>query len=120
MIFRERGPKSAGYAVTRLLLIQALCPTCGSGDVFYSCHVTCCFNHVCNACRATFELATKVTGKREGPFEVPADRDTSLPMAPCAACGKADVFQEEGAPGLVCASCHSLLALEYEKVVAGG
>jgi hypothetical protein len=49
---------------------------------------------------------------------VPNDRDTSLPMAPCAACEKADVFQMEGRDELLCASCHSLLALEYEKIVS--
>lgn len=103
-----------------MIPIQAKCPTCGSADVFYSCHVSCCFNHVCNACRTTFELSTRVLGKSGETPSMPQDRDTSLPMAPCAECGKANVFQAEGRDELVCASCHSLLALEYEKIVSDG
>jgi len=100
--------------------IQASCPICRSCNVFYSCHVSCCFNHVCGDCRATFELATKLLGKSDESVKSPADRDTSLPMAPCAFCGKADVYALQGHKELVCVSCHSLLALEYEKIVSDG
>ncbi|HEX5036005.1 MAG TPA: hypothetical protein VFX30_02470 [bacterium] len=98
--------------------ILAKCPTCGSQDVFYSCHVTCCFNHVCNECRTTFELATDASGDRyEGTFPDPGERDTSLPMAPCAVCEKAEVYQLPEGGNLVCSSCRALLSLRYEKIV---
>ena len=98
--------------------IKASCPTCGSSDVFYSCHVTCCFNHVCNACRTTFELATEETGRKfDGVFVDIGERDTSLPMAPCAVCEKADVSQLSESGDLVCSSCRALLSLRYEKIV---
>lgn len=102
----------------RLFPIQASCPTCGSRDVFYTCHTSCCFNHVCNDCRTTFELATRLVGRTEERPAVPEDRDTSLPMVRCGACEKTNVFQAEGWDELLCVSCHSLLALEYEKIVS--
>lgn len=97
--------------------LQAPCPTCGSSDVFYSCHTSCCFNHVCNACRTTFELSTQSTGEKyEGVFEPPGERDTSLPMAPCGACEGTNVYGLTGDLRLVCLSCREFLSLLFEKV----
>lgn len=105
----------------QLILIQAKCPACGSADVFYTCHTTCCFNHVCNNCRTTFELSTRVISDGGSIGLGPCERiDTTLPTAPCAACEKTDVYQIEGSEDLICTACHSLLALEYDKVVTGG
>ncbi len=105
----------------QLVPIQAKCPTCQSRDVFYTCHVTCCFNHVCNDCKTTFELATHAIrndSHRINSVAEMADRDTTLPTAPCASCEKTDVLQIEGTNDLYCISCCSILALEYEKIVA--
>lgn len=99
--------------------LQAKCPTCHSSDVFYTCHVTCCFNHVCNDCKTTFELATDLVRKQpDWSIEPPSDRDTSLPMAPCAECEGTSVFQVGEGPELFCADCRTVLTLRFEKVVA--
>src|SRR5262249_27977879 len=42
--------------------LELACPTCGSGEVFYSCTPNCCFNHVCADCGTTFEPMTTAAG----------------------------------------------------------
>ena len=39
------------------------CPECGSNDIVYTCEPSCCFNHVCTACRAVFYPSTAATGR---------------------------------------------------------
>lgn len=100
-----------------LVPIAALCPTCSSAEIFYSCHTSCCFNHVCNDCRTTFELATDSAGEKlQGDFSDPGERDTSLPMAPCGACESVDVYGLKDSSRLVCVSCRELLTLRFEKI----
>jgi hypothetical protein len=95
------------------------CPVCGSAEVFYSCTPNCCFNHVCGACRATFEPATTATGGRVADV-VPPDPppDASDPTAACAKCDSTAVYMvEDGA--LVCGDCGARLSLELTAIAPG-
>lgn len=103
----------------QLVPITAACPTCGSADVVYSCKPECCFNHVCGACRTSFQLGTRLLPDEMPPVEdAPEDYDTSFPTARCAACGDFRVFQIEGRDALYCAQCRSVLQLEYTEIQA--
>lgn len=98
--------------------LEIRCPLCSSADVSYSCTPSCCFNHVCADCFATFEPATQVAGGKAPRVEPPeTPRDPADPAAPCAACGSAEVYQGETA--LVCLQCRTLLVLELTQVTPG-
>ena len=99
--------------------ISAKCPHCGSGDVIYSCKPECCFNHVCNNCYTTFELATTRVGEVSEDLEITVEPDSSAPTAPCARCGEPRVFAIEepaAATRFVCAACRALLTLTYTEI----
>jgi hypothetical protein len=85
--------------------IRTTCPVCGDADVAYTCTPGCCFNHVCAACRASWQLATEVVDV--GPIAVESPRDdydTTDPSAPCFRCGEL-VWQLSGRSELWCPSC---------------
>lgn len=98
------------------------CPKCGSTDVFYSCSPSCCFNHVCSRCYATFEPETTRVGEFAGELGPVPEVDTTGPTAPCARCGEHRLFTAAGEsipPGQVmCVSCRALLTLELVEVTA--
>jgi DNA-directed RNA polymerase subunit RPC12/RpoP len=102
---------------TRKLAIA--CPTCGSGDVFYTCTPNCCFNHVCAGCGTTFEPAsTPAGGTLSGivppdPLPEPAD-----PTVACARCDSTAVYLTDSG-SLVCIQCGTLLKLEITEVAPG-
>lgn len=92
------------------------CPVCGSADVFYSCTPNCCFNHVCGACGATFEPATRVTGEIIKnvipPDPLPESTD---PTTECAKCNSVAVFALDN-DRLVCGTCGAVLLLEMTEI----
>jgi len=92
------------------------CPTCGSGDVFYSCTPNCCFNHVCADCGTTFETETVATGGTISGI-VPPDPlpEAADPTAPCVKCDSTAVYLT-GDGSLVCASCGTRLRLELTEI----
>ncbi len=95
--------------------LELACPVCASPDVFYSCTPNCCFNHVCSACGATFEPATKRKGGVAQGLVAPATpAGATDPTAECAACGSTDVYSIDD--GAVCGKCGALLELEYGEV----
>jgi transcription elongation factor Elf1 len=101
----------------RFLPLTIRCPACGSGDVVYSCTPDCCFNHVCNACLNSFELATKDLGESlaSGSLETQGP-DSCEPTVSCARCGSLKLLMmDEGVtPGrLACSACNTLLELEF-------
>ena len=101
----------------RFLPLTVTCPACGSGDVVYSCTPDCCFNHVCNACLNSFELATKDLGESlaSGSLETQGP-DSCEPTVSCARCGSLKLLMmDEGVtPGrLACSACNTLLELEF-------
>jgi hypothetical protein len=64
-------------------------------------------------------LATRIIRKDSHQFQSVAemaDRDTTLPTAPCAECEGTNVFQVEGGETICCVDCRALLTLVYEKV----
>jgi transcription elongation factor Elf1 len=95
------------------------CPVCGSPEVFYSCTPNCCFNHVCSACGATFEPATKTAGGAlagvEPPYPLP---DASDPTAACAKCESTAVYALADGR-LVCGNCGLLLELVMTEIAPG-
>lgn len=96
--------------------LEIACPVCGSAEVYYTCTPDCCYNHVCNACGATFEPATRAAGGA-APGIAPPDPppDSTDPTAPCAVCyAPAACMTEEG--GVVCGKCGARLALEFEEI----
>ena len=99
--------------------LELACPVCGSWEVFYSCTPSCCFNHVCAQCGATFEPVTVVKG-RLGAAIAPPDPlpDASDPTAACAKCDSTFVYMTDLGL-LVCANCGALLELEFTEVVPG-
>jgi hypothetical protein len=106
----------------KLIPISVTCPQCGSGEVFYSCNPTCCYNHVCNKCYTTFELETTRVGEVGETFDIPPDPDSGAPTASCARCHEPRVFAiGDVAPPVqyVCAACKALLTLEYTEIAAG-
>jgi len=97
------------------------CPLCGSREVTYTCDPACCFNHVCNACYATFEPFTVASGEEVAIDREPVPPDSCEPTVSCAACGSLAVFSVVSETPLrgscACAACHALLALDFENVV---
>ncbi len=107
----------------KLVPISVVCPQCGSGDVFYSCNPSCCYNHVCNKCYTTFELETERAGETSENFEIPIEPACDSPTAPCARCLEPRVFAIAGAaapPQFACAACKALLTLAYTEVAPAG
>ena len=102
---------------TRKLTIA--CPTCGSGDVFYSCTPNCCFNHVCSECGTTFEPATRALGRSVSAV-VPPDPlpEAADPTAACAKCDSTAVYLGDSGV-LVCGKCGALLELELTEICPG-
>lgn len=92
------------------------CPKCGSTDVLYSCSPSCCFNHVCSQCYATFEPETTRVGEFAGELGPVPDVDTTGPTAPCARCGEYRLYAVAGdsipPDQVLCVSCRALLTLE--------
>jgi DNA-directed RNA polymerase subunit RPC12/RpoP len=107
----------AGPVHTRKLVLA--CPTCGSGDVFYSCTPNCCFNHVCAECGTTFEPVTVASGGRRG-GALPPDPppDATDPTAACALCDSTAVYLMEDGKA-VCLQCGALLAVELTEIHPG-
>ena len=106
-----------GAVATRKLALA--CPTCGSGDVFYSCTPNCCFNHVCSQCGTTFEPVTAAAGgKLSGVVPPEPLPDAADPTAACAVCDSTAVYLTlEGQP--VCSHCGSLLTVELTEIATG-
>ena len=102
---------------TRKLAIA--CPGCGSGNVFYSCTPTCCYNHVCAECGTTFEPMTMATG-RTLTGVVPPDPlpEAADPTAACVKCDSTAVYMTEDGT-LVCGKCGALLLLELTEICLG-
>jgi len=100
-----------------LVPIAARCPVCGSDDVVYSCNPHCCFNHVCGACRASWQHRTAVANVVAAPagLESTDEYDTAYPAAPCAGCNGL-VFQIESTDLLWCTTCRRSLRLECTDV----
>jgi DNA-directed RNA polymerase subunit RPC12/RpoP len=95
--------------------LELACPVCGSAEVFYSCTPNCCFNHVCSACGATFEPATKRKGGVARGVAAPdPPPDATDPTAECVACGSVAVYLAE--TGAVCGKCGAELEIEYTEV----
>ncbi len=85
----------------------------------YTCVPSCCFNHVCAECRASFTLATEVAVGEVSPAEssgAPVERpeDPTAPTAPCARCGSLAVGS--GPEGLACLACHARLSLRVSDL----
>ena len=99
--------------------LAVACPTCGSDAVFYTCTPGCCFNHLCDDCHTTFELATTALGgtvsdgSRAGLSDAPPEDGTAA-HAPCATCDALAIHRDGDA--LACGACGANLALEYENV----
>ena len=101
--------------------LEIPCPTCGSLDVFYSCTPNCCFNHVCDNCRTTFQTATDATGERRSgaipPNPVPDGTD---PAVACAKCESVAVYRMPAPDeAVVCTACGALLKLELTEIAPG-
>ena len=96
--------------------LEVACPTCGSGEVFYSCTPNCCFNHVCSECGTTFETVTAAKGGTLSGIVPPEPLpDAADPTAACAVCDSTSVYlTDDGSP--VCGKCGSLLQLELTEV----
>jgi hypothetical protein len=108
--------------------LKIRCPKCGSNSVAYSCEPDCCFNHVCEDCLESFQLATRGLGRSitgwSGERDLTAlggegDRaDSCAPTARCAKCHSLDVHSAyAGDPVLsitVCLACGALLELLYQ------
>jgi hypothetical protein len=100
--------------------LSLTCPKCGSADVLYSCSPSCCFNHVCSRCYATFEPETARVGEFIGEFGPIPEVDTTGPTAPCAHCGEYRLFNVAGdaipPKQALCISCRALLTVELVEV----
>lgn len=98
------------------------CPKCGSTEVLYSCSPSCCFNHVCSRCYATFEPVTTRVGEFAGEPGPAPEVDTTGPTAPCARCGEHCLFAVSGdsipSGQVLCIACRALLTLELVEVTA--
>ncbi len=97
--------------------LKFCCPVCRSADVFYSCTPNCCFNHVCAACNATFEPATRAEGGTVSGM-IPPDPlpDSTEATVECAKCGSIKVYECDDAR-VACSACGAVLILEYTEVV---
>ena len=95
--------------------LQLACPRCHSPAIAYSCEPRCCFNHVCAACRCTFQTATEFLGSKLPGLLPPDPQDSSDPTAQCSECRSSAVHQL--ADGRVaCTRCGALLQLIYEDI----
>jgi hypothetical protein len=97
------------------------CPSCGSGEITYSCEPQCCFNHICGRCYTTFELCTATLGQRlVGIATRPQERDSLAPTVACAQCASIEVYQVPPDAGptdaLVCIDCQALLRLGFDRI----
>ncbi|MCC6573478.1 MAG: hypothetical protein IT462_06770 [Planctomycetes bacterium] len=92
------------------------CPLCGSHEILYTCEPRCCFNHVCTACKASFQTSTEFTGvKVEGPIESPGEKESGEPTARCAKCRSIDVVSlDDGS--IACCACGAALKLVFLDV----
>src|SRR5262249_9492098 len=107
----------------KLFELRVACPSCGSQEVAYTCHPDCCFNHVCESCLASFELATELledadrAAHRRGAesVETPVrEEDSCRPTAACVRCHGLNVYQmtqDSRDALLACADCRALLRL---------
>jgi hypothetical protein len=110
--------------MSRLSLPAPTCPQCNAGTITYTCEPDCCFNHICDACYTTFELATifrqqtcSVTD-----FDTPS-RDSCDPTLPCEQCESIEVYRftlEDKTNTLVCVDCHALLDMAYTEITPRG
>ena len=95
------------------------CPACKSAEIYYTCTPNCCFNHVCGTCGATFEPVTRATGETMtgivAPDPLPEAAD---PTVACAKCDSTAVYRAAG-DALVCASCGTVLVLEFTEIASG-
>jgi hypothetical protein len=96
--------------------LQVQCPSCGSGDITYTCEPECCFNHICAACYTTFELFTEPLGQTLTDLQTPSgERDCLAATVACARCNSVEIYtvsQADSVQGeLVCVACHALLRL---------
>jgi hypothetical protein len=100
-----------------LLPIKVACPVCGSENITYTCEPKCCFNHICDSCYSTFELATEVARRdlEISNFQ-PEERDPLAPTVACDRCKSVDVYALEDGDTLFCTSCHALLNLVLNSI----
>lgn len=91
------------------------CPHCGSADVFYSCEPKCCFNHVCEQCKGTFEPATRALGGRRSIAPPDPLPDCTEPAVACCKCESVAVYVDTDGV-LVCHDCGATLALEMTEL----
>ena len=101
--------------------LQVQCPSCGSGEITYTCEPKCCFNHICAVCYTTFELFTEPLGRTRTDLQLPSrQRDCLAATVACARCESVEVYMVPQAGGisgaLVCVSCHALLRLGMDAV----
>ncbi|HSF33760.1 MAG TPA: hypothetical protein VLK82_25260 [Candidatus Tectomicrobia bacterium] len=101
--------------------LQVQCPSCGSGDITYTCEPRCCFNHICGVCYTTFELFTEALGRVPTELAKPLQaRDSLAPTVACARCGSLEVYRLEPADNspseLACVECYTLLRLGFAAV----
>src|SRR5215831_7943774 len=94
--------------------LKIRCPKCGSGNVVYSCEPDCCFNHVCENCLESFQLATRDLGSSITGLGCERYREDSCdPTARCAKCLSLDVcsaYDDDAvASTIVCLSCGAVL-----------
>jgi len=96
--------------------LEIACPTCGSGEVFYSCTPNCCFNHVCSNCGTTFEPVTTAAGGVL-PGVAPPDPlpEAADPTAACVRCDSTSVWMTEDG-SIVCGKCGTRLKLELTEI----
>ena len=106
--------------MTPTLPLRMACPRCASPQVAYSCEPRCCFNHVCAACRTTFQTATSpVEGPHGGKLRdltaPDPPPDTSDPTAQCSECRSIAVHALADGR-IACVRCGVLLTLHYEDI----
>lgn len=104
----------------KLSLPTPVCPQCRAGAITYTCEPDCCFNHICDTCYTTFELATTSRGTTDpqDDLETP-ERDSCDPTVPCEHCESIEVYRlisENHTNTLVCLDCHTLLDIEYINI----
>ena len=92
------------------------CPNCGSDKVAYSCEPECCFNHVCEDCLASFQLATRSLGETiTGLPAMLEEKDSCAPTARCAKCQSLEVhsidMDDAEGPSAFCVACGAALEL---------
>ena len=105
-------------SVVQTRKLEIPCPTCGSRDVFYSCEPKCCFNHVCEDCRTTFEPATVAKGGTMPGAIPPAPLpDCTQPAVACIKCESVAVYMLPDSDGLVCTKCGALLVITLDEIV---